>query len=70
MLHIIDSSESADINPENVNIFAIKLTSQEVGEGYFHILFTILYALYIAFAMFHLSQNKFKLWIPCTAPEV
>ena len=56
-------------DPESVNNVFMKLTTQEVGEGYFHILFTVIYAIYIGFALFHLHTNRFKLCIPCSIPQ-
>ena len=62
------SNSNANGNQVN-NVILIKLTTQEVGEGYFHILFTVIYALYIGFALFHLHKNRFKLCIPCSTPR-
>ena len=66
-----DNEEAGNNNGIQINnAIEFKLTTQEVGEGYFHILFTIVYALYIGFALFHLHKNRFKLCIPCSRPRV
>ena len=65
-----DNEQTGNNNNHGINnAVYIKLTTQEVGEGYFHILFTVIYALYIGFALFHLHKNRFKLCIPCSKPR-
>ena len=49
---------------------SVKLTTQEVGDGYFHILFSCVYAVFGGFVIFHLNKHKFKLFVPCSIPKL
>lgn len=62
---IIDETESIETT-EFMEEIKLKLATQSVGDGYFHFLFAVLYAVYIMFAAMHCHQNRFKLCIPCT----